>query len=72
MPRSPTACLKAGIRRTSAQETRSSILAKYAAMPLKTAINGKRMFSSFHTSNKDPILMQNSFVLERMFVFLLQ
>lgn len=37
--RSPTVCLKEGIRRTSAQETRFSILDKYAAMPSKTTKN---------------------------------
>lgn len=64
VPRSPTVCLKEGIRRTSAQETRFSIPVKYTAMPLKNHEKlNKKLFSSFHTSNKYLILMQNSFLL---------
>lgn len=69
MLRSPTVCLKEGIRRTSAQETRCSILVKHTAMPLKIKKKQKKLLSSFHTSNKYLIFMQNSFFLSFEYMF---
>lgn len=48
--RSLTVCLKEGIRRTSVQETRFSILVQYTAMPIKNSKNETKLFHS--CSNK--------------------